>query len=153
MLVMPTIHKTLCRRSMSMIIINNPEFRPMLNVIFSDRLTSHPSSLNNRANKSSQFESENSFSTIVTIQSRRTNSETRVTNTKHSVRNRTKTFSVNVNNNKQMGGNQLWIPAMSLYRPSSVNPGVYSRIQSATSFIVSTDKSKTEEYTHKDKQY
>ncbi len=85
--------------------MSSPEFNPMLNVIFSDRVISHPSALNALANKSSQLLSENSRSTIVTMQSRRTNSETSVTPNNPIVKNRMTTESVNPNRSRHTGGN------------------------------------------------
>ena len=102
--VNPIIHKTLCRSSISVARMSNPEFSPMLNVIFSDRVISHPSALNAFAKRSSQLLSENSRSTIVTIQSRRANSDTSVTIKRIRVANRMKTESVKTNNTKHTGG-------------------------------------------------
>jgi len=84
--------------------ISNPEFNPMFIVIFSDLVISHPSALNVLANKSSQLLSENSRSTIVTMQSRKRNSETRVTINNISVKNRTTTESVKTKSTRQTGG-------------------------------------------------
>jgi hypothetical protein len=84
--------------------MSNPEFNPMFMVIFSDRVISHPSALNVLANKSSQLLSENSRSTIVTMQSRKRNSETRVTINNTNVKNRTTTESVKTNSTRHIGG-------------------------------------------------
>ncbi len=103
----PTIHKILCRSRMSIAKMRSPEFNPMLKVIFSERVISHPSDLNILAKRSSHWLSENSFSTMVTIQSRSTNSETSVMTSKTNVKKRMNMFSVYTKRTMQTGGNHV----------------------------------------------
>jgi hypothetical protein len=107
----------------------------MFRLIFSGRVSSHPEALNAQSKTSSQVESENSRSTIVTIHSRRTNSETSVITRRQSVKKRTTTFSVKTNRSRDTGGTHVWMKDTHRWRVSSDHPGVRSRIQSAIDFI------------------
>jgi hypothetical protein len=103
------IQSTLCRRSMSTPSTKNPVFKPMFNAIFSERVSAQPDWRKVESNTSSQVESENSRSTIVTRQSRKTNSDTTVRTSRHIVRKRTTRLSVKTKPRRQTGGTQVWM--------------------------------------------
>lgn len=134
---------------MSVIIMSNPRFNPMLKVIFSDRDNVHPNALVVLENKSSQVLSENSCSRSERIHSRIKNSLESVKITSPNARTRNNGLSVNTKSTKQTGGTREWSPDSSRYRSSSIHPGVRSRIQSATEFIARERRSPKRKNLHK----
>ena len=87
--------------------MRNPEFNPIFKAIFSGRVNSQPEVRKAQSKTSSHVESENSRSTMVTIQSRKTNSETSVKTRRHNVKNRAGILSVKTKRIKQTGGTQV----------------------------------------------
>ncbi len=103
------IQRTLWRSSIKTTSNNSPVFNPMFNAIFSGRVKSQPDWRKTESNTSSHVESENSRSTMVTRQSRSTNSDTSVSTRRQTVKKRTIRLSVKTKSTREIGGTHVWI--------------------------------------------